>query len=182
MERENVLERLREHPQAVDGDAEAILTRCEPIVRRHARENAWLAAKRYVFERKLEWKGRVGSRASEEYVARDVCDQLAYELERHEPEPQPGDEERLAGASIRAAVEPESWEHLVGWILEVARRQEHETWREIVRYTKHRARDLVREHQLSSESDLDHTRCYGEIAPKIADLLARDFSRHAFPR
>ena len=183
MERENVLRWLREHPEAVHGNAEEILTRCEPVVRRHAREDAWIAAKRYVLERRVEWAEHQGAHASEEYVAREVCGKLAYELQHHEPEVQPGDEDHLAGGVLKAAMEPEGWEHLRGpGSVEVAREQEHETWGEIVRYTRKRARDLIREHHLSTESDFDHTRCYGEIAPRIADLLARDFSRHAFPR
>ena len=66
--------------------------------------------------------------------------------------------------------------------MQVAREEEHEAWREIVRHTKHQARELIRSHHLSSDSSFDHTRCYGDVAAQIAGILARDFSEHAFPR
>ena len=182
MRREQVLQWLREHPEAVHGDPEEILARCEPVVRRHAREDAWIAAKRYVTEHMQEWTGRQGAHASEAYVAHEVCDQLAHELKHHEPKVEPGAEDHLAGGVLKATLEPEGWQALVGWIVQVAREEEHAAWAEIVRFTKRRARDLIREHHLSNDNDFDHTRCYGEIAPRIADMLAHDYSRHAFPR
>lgn len=182
MDRATVLTWLRRHPEVVHGDAEAIVSRCEDAVRRHAREDAWIGAKRYVAERGHEWEESHGARASEAFVAREVCQLLADGLKRHEPTPQEGDEEHLAGGPVKAALEPEGWQFMIPWIIEVARDEEHRTWGEIVRHTKKHARELIASHHLSSDTDFDHTRCYGDVAAQIAGILARDFSEHAFPR
>ena len=182
MEREAVLRWFEEHPDSVQGEPQEIVARCERAVRRHAREEAWLAAKRYVAHCQLEWQQGSGSHASEAYVARQVCEQLAYRLRRHEPTFHPGDEDRLAGGPVKAAVGREGWALLTGWIEELAHEQEHETWEEIVRYTQCCADELIRSHQLSDDSRYESSACFGETAARIADILARDYSAHAFPR
>jgi hypothetical protein len=154
----------------------------DAAVRRHAREDAWVLAKRYVAERQHAWEESPGAHASEAFVAREVCAQLAQELRNHEPAPHRGDEEHLAGGPIRSVLAPEGWEHLIPWILQIAREEEHEAWLEIVRHTRQQARELIRAHHLSSDNSFDHTRCYGDVAAQIAGILARDFSEHAFPR
>jgi hypothetical protein len=182
MERESVLQWFEDHPDAVHADMRELVSRCERAVRRHAREDAWLAAKHYVTDRCHAWEEVAGAHASEAYVAREVCGQLAYDLKHHEPALHPGDEDHLAGGFVKAAVEREGWEFLISWIMDLARDEEHETWGEIVRYTQRRARDLIREHHLSDDCSFDHSHCYGEIASRIAGLLARDYSTHAFYR
>ena len=159
MERRQVERWFEAHPHLIHGDAHELVSHCEPT-----------------------GGNGLGAHASEAYVARDVCAQLAHELQHHEPDVRSGDEEHLAGGPLKAALEPEGWNYLAGWILEVAREEEHATWVEIVRYTQRRARALIREHHLSADTRFDHTRCYGKIAPRIMELLARDFSQHAFPR
>ena len=62
------------------------------------------------------------------------------------------------------------------YFMQIAREEEHEAWREIVRHTRQQAQQLIRAHHLSSEIRFDHTRCYGEVAAQIAGILARDFS------
>jgi hypothetical protein len=182
MNRTAILEWLHQHPDLVHGDAEVIVDRCERAVRRHAREDAWVLAMRYVAERQHLWEESLGAHASEAYVAREVCGQLAQALRDHEPAPHRGDEDHLAGGPVKAALEQQAWEYLIPWIMEVARNQEHDTWGEIVRHTKRHAQELIRSHHLSSDSSFDHTRCYGDVAAQIAGILAHDFSEHAFPR
>ncbi|MDJ0849437.1 MAG: hypothetical protein QNK04_13780 [Myxococcota bacterium] len=181
-DRRSVLDWLEHHPAGIRGKPSEIVDRCERAVRRHAREDAWIGAKRYVEERRHDWEEELGAHASEAYVAREVCHELAYELRRHEPSVGPGDAEHLAGGPVRDALDPEGWAVLVEWILELAREEEHQTWVEIVRYTDHRARELIRQHQLSDDCSFDHSKCYGEIATRIARLLERDYATHAFPR
>lgn len=182
MDRQQAQQWFEDHPHLVHGNVQELIARCEPTVRRHAREDAWLAAKRYVAERELEWHGDIGAHASEAYVARDVCSQLAYELKHHEPAVLKGDEEHLVGGTLKAALEPAGWDFLVRWIMDLAREEEHDTWLEIVRYTQQRARTLIAEHHLSADNRFDHTKCYGEVAPQIMEMLERDYSQHAFPR
>ena len=181
MEREEVLQWFEKHPDAFEGDPSEFVSRCEQAVRRHAREAAWLAARDYVEERRHDQERSSGARASEAYVAREVCHQLAYELRRHEPIPTNEDVDRLAGGPTKRAVSSEAWQVLIPWIVDVARKQEHETWFQIVAYTDKRARELIRQHHLSNQCDFDHTKCYGTVATWIERLLERDFVTHAFP-
>lgn len=171
---------FQEHPGLVHGDVHELMARCESAIRRHAREDAWLAAKRYVEMRESEWDEASGAHASEVYVAREVCQKLAEELARHEPKPE--DADHLAGGVLKAAFEPEGWAYLTRWVLDVAAEEEHATWLEIVGHTEKRARSLIEEHHLSSDTRFDHTHCYGEVAKRIAHWLEREFSQHAFPR
>jgi hypothetical protein len=182
MDRTTVIGWLREHPELVHGDASEIVSRCEGAVRRHAREDAWVFAKRYAARRQHAWRASHGAHASEAFVAREVCQQIAAELRAREPTPQSGDEDHLAGGPTKAALEREGWEFMIPWIMEVARDEEHAAWLEIVRHTRRHARELIRKHHLSSDTDFDHTRCYADVATRIAGLLADDYSQHAFPR
>lgn len=182
LERQQVEQWFNGHPNLVHGSVRELMARCEPSIRRHAREDAWLAAKRYVAENEHVWDDALGAHASEVYVARDVCTQLADELKRHEPVPEDADADHLVGGVLKAALEPEGWAYLTRWVVDVAKEEEHNTWIEILRYTQRRARSLIEEHHLSADTRFDHTRCYGQIAPRIAAMLERDYSRHAFPR
>jgi hypothetical protein len=181
MEVSEVLTWFEQHPDLVHGDVQEVLKRCERAVRRHAREAAWVAARDYVEQRRRNEKEHHGAPASEAYVARHVCHQLADELVRHEPDFESSDEEQLAGGPTKAAVESAGWEVLVPWILKMAHEEEHRTWLEIAHYTDQRARELIREHHLSEDNHFDHTKCYGEVAQEIERLLERDYLRHAFP-
>jgi len=182
MERETIVRWFEEHPRALHGNLDEVIDHCERSVRRHAREDAWLAAKRYASKRRHDWEEDVGAHASEAYVAREICGQLARELQEHEPHPGLGDEDHLAGGPVKAAVERDGWEFLIPWIMDMARHQEHETWLEIVRFTRRRARELIRSHHLSDDCSFDHSRCYGEIAARVTGLLEHEYSTHAFPR
>lgn len=181
MERQAVLRWLEGHPSSVRADPREIVSRCESAVRRHAREDAWIGAKLYVEARRHDWEEGAGAHASEAHVAREVCHELAYELRHHEPTPQPDDADHLAGGPVKGAVDREGWEFLVQWILELAREEEHRTWREIVRYTDRRAREMIQEHHLSDDCSFDHSKCYGQVATRIAELLEKDYTDHAFP-
>jgi hypothetical protein len=182
MDRTVVVEWLRDHPDVVHGDVEEVVSRCERAVRRHAREDAWIAAKEWVTMRQHEWEESHGAHASEAFVAREVCRQLATELQRHEPTPHPGDEEHLAGAPVKSGLEQRGWEFLIPWIMELARAEEHRAWSEVVGHTKRRARDLIRQKHLSDDTHFDQTKCYGDVAARVAGILAEDYSEHAFPR
>jgi hypothetical protein len=181
MERSEILSWFEQHPGSLDEDRSEWVTRCERSIRRHAREQAWLAAKRYVEQRRRTHEGIAGAHASEAYVAREVCHQIADELERHEPEVRASDADTLAGGPSRHAVSDEAWVALIPWILDVAKQEEHAAWLEIVRFTDRRARELIRHHHLSDACDFDHSKCYGAVATRIERLLERDFAGHAFP-
>lgn len=181
MTREQILHWFEEHRAAIHGDPDELVERCERSVRRHATEAAWLAAKAWAERRRREFAAQPwGNHASDAFVAAEVCQQIAWELAHHEPELASGSEERLAGGPLRRALEDDAWRELAPWVRELAAEQEHATWREIVRFTRQRAKSLVRERHLSTDCDLDHTRHYPEIAAEILGVLARDYSQHAF--
>lgn len=183
MNRDDVLRWLMQHPSSVYADPGSVISRCERAVRRHAVEDAWLAAKRYAEVRRRQFEAEGwGNHASEAFVTEEVCHQIAYELRHREPLVEREDAERLAGGTVQGAVDGDGWEVLVRWILDLARDQELSTWREIVRFTNRRGRELVRERHLSHDCDLEHTRHYPEIAAQVADALAHDYSLHAHPR
>ena len=183
MTREEILSWCDAHREAVHGEPRALVERCERSVRRHAAEAAWLAAKAWAERRRNDFEGEVwGNQGSDAFVAAEVCHQIAWELAHHEPEPEPGCEERLAGGPLRQALEEEAWREVLPWIRELAAEQEHATWREVVRFTHRRGGSLVSERHLSRDCDLDHARHYPEIAAEVVGLLARDYSLHAHPR
>jgi hypothetical protein len=183
MRRDDVLRFLKQHPSSSHVDPAEIVERCERAVRRHANEDAWLAAKRYAERRRQQFESEGwGNHASEAFVAEEVCHQIAYELRSREPRFEIDDALHLAGGPVHDAVDAEGWEALVGWILELAREEEHATWREIVRFTDRRGRELVREKHLSHDCDLEHAPHYPEAAARVAAALAHDYSVHAHPR
>jgi hypothetical protein len=182
MERRDLVHWLEEHPGSVHGDPAEVVERCERCVRRHAVEDAWLAAKGYVEHRVHDWEREWGYHASEAFAALETCHQLAWELRHHEPHFGAGAEERLAGGVVLRAFEPEAREIVCDWILELAEREKHGAWREIVRFTDRRARALIRERRLSRETDWSETRNYPAIAAEVAAILARDYSLRAHPR
>ena len=183
MDRDDVLRWLMQHPSSVHADPGYVVSRCERAVRRHATEDAWLAAKRYAEMRKRQYEAEGwGNHASEAFVTEEVCHQIAYELRHREPIVERGDAERLAGKPVHDAVDGDGWELLVRWILELARDEELRTWREIVRFTDRRGRELVRQQHLSHDCGVDHARHYPEIAADVAGTLAHDYSVHAHPR
>lgn len=182
MHRTDVERWFHEHPPESRVEIQELLDRCESAVRRHAQEDAWLAAKSYALERAREWESEWGMPASERRVAEDVCHELSWELAHHEPTVEPGAEEHLVGGSVRQALSPEAWEVIRRWVLEQAASEEHRTWREIVKFTDHRAREIIRREHFTLESDWDDRHQYTAIAAHVAQILAHEYSLRAHPR
>ena len=182
MERRELERWFRENPPESRVDVQELLSRCETAARRHAREDAWLAAKQWALDRANRWEGGWSPPASEHFVAIEVCHELAFELAQHEPAVAAGDGERLAGGPVVAALSPEAWRKIRDWVLEIAAEEEHATWKEVVRYTDRRARGLIREAGFTREIGWDPDHGYSAIAAHVARMLARDFSVHAHPR
>ncbi len=181
MDRGEVLTWLNEHPEAVHGRPEEILERCEREVSRQTGEAAWLHARAIAQQRTRDFEEQWGFHASEAFVAREVCHDLAGDLRHLEPHPRPGDEERLLGPSMLAALEPEARERLRPWLHELAEREEHRVWLEIVRFTNARGRELVQQGAMSSELDFEHTHNYAATAARVTRILEEDYAAHARP-
>ena len=178
MERAQLLEWLEAHRDQVRGEPSEIVGRCEREVRRHAEEDAWLAAKQYVEGRMHRWEKQWGFHASEAHVAREVCPRLADDLRRHEPHPAPGDETHLAGAELLASLGPEARARVIEWVLELAAAEEHKAWLEVVKFTRGRGRGMVREGLVSGDQSWEGTENYAQKAAHVAELLAHEYEDH----
>ncbi len=179
IDREHVLEWLHHHPRSVHGDVALIVARAEREARRHAREDAWAEARDYVSLRRQEWQRGWGFHASDAYVALEVCPRLARALRSHERHVQQGDEKHLVGDELLRLLEPEALQALSEWALEVGEQEHHRIWEEIVRYTRKRGRQLVRDGQMQRDLDWDHCENFAAKAAQVADILIREFDARA---
>ena len=182
MEREEVLDWLYRHPQEVHDSPEAVLERCEESIHARVTAEAWRRARDVARERERYWRDDGGgAHASEAFVAREVCSELAGEMRRLEPVPDAG----TVGESVRdATLEPlgaAGRSLLLRYALDLARREEHETWLEVMDYTRRRGLDLAHEQTFSKQLDFERTHGYAETAARVMQILAEDFARQARP-
>jgi hypothetical protein len=182
MERTQILNWLREHPEKIHDSAELLLARCEAEVHGHAREDAWLRAKQIAEERERHWHAAWGARASQVFVAREVCRRLAADLKRREPVPEAGHEPAFVDSDVLEMLEPDARAMLLSYVLELARAEVHRIWVEVMRFTKQRGLSLARTERFSSELDFDRTAPYAETAERVMHILAEEYERHAHPR
>jgi hypothetical protein len=183
MDRHEVEAYFRKNPPDNRVDMNEVLDHCERAARRHAREDAWLAAKAYALDRAKSWKGEPWSPpASESFVTGEVCHELAWQLQHHEPSVDPGAEEHLVGRPVRDSLPEEAWQVIRAWVLELAAAEEHSAWREIVRFTNHHAKDIIRREGFTRDAGWDEGHQYAAIAAHVAQILAHEYSVHAHPR
>ena len=182
MDRRDVEAYFQKNPLPNRLDMKELLDRCERAALRHAREDAWLAAKAYALERASQWQAEWSQPASERFVTSEVCHEMAWELRRHEPHPESGAEDHLVGRLVKEVLPPDAWEVIRQWVLELASAEEHRAWREIVHFTDHRARHIIRREGFTNESNWEHDHQYAAIAAHVARILAHDYSLHAHPR
>ena len=182
MDRSELERWFRDNPPESRVDVTELLDRCEAAARRHAREDAWLAAKSWALGRAERWEQEWSPPASEHFVTSEVCHELAYELAHHEPVVGEEAGEHLAGGPVMEALSGEAWEKIRRWVVELAAAEEHATWREIVRFTDHRAKKLIREQGFTRDIGWDPDHRYSAIAAHVARILAHDYSVHAHPR
>jgi hypothetical protein len=182
MDRQDVMSWLKTHPDAVHGNAEELLERCEGEVRRHAAEEAWLHAKAIALERMKYWEHSFGNPSSEDFVAREACHELAGELRQHEPTVEEGSEDKFADPRALEAFEPEGRDCLRRWIRDLASEEEHQVWLEVVRFTHRRGGALVREGKVSRDLTWDPEHSYARTAGRVMRMLAEDYEEHAHPR
>lgn len=182
MERRQLIDWLIRHPEAVHGQPEAVVRRCELEVKEHTEEEAWLHARDIAEERNLYWQNAWGAHASERFVAREVCRELAAKLKRSEPVPEDGQESHYVDEDVLAALEPGAQSVILDYVHDLARGEEHRAWLEVLRFTRERGRALARDEGYSSNSRFDATHSYAETAARVMDVLAHDFEQRAHTR
>jgi hypothetical protein len=182
MDRHAVEDYFRKNPPSNRVNVKELLDRCERAVQRHAREDAWLAAKAYALQRAKQWQSEWSQPASESFVTGEVCHELAWELEHHEPAVEAGAEEHLVGRLLKEVLSADAWAVIREWVLDLAAEEEHRAWREIVDFTDHRARYIIRHEGFTRESSWEDDHQYTAIAAHVARILAHEYSLHAHPR
>jgi len=176
MERQDVERWLERHPESVHTDPHELLDRCERELRSHVADETWGRARR-IAERHLEhWASTFGLPAGDAFVAREVCHELARELRRHEPSP--GAETRRPSESALRALDPTAREMLCAWLDELAQKEEHRTWLEVVHFTDQLANRLAREGELGSEARWDFDHSYPRTAERITRRLILEYEQH----
>ena len=178
MERREVEQWLATHPESIHADSKALLDRCERDVHVHTHVDAWSHA-REIAEHRLHYVEQEFSLpASEAFVAKEICHELARELKRKEPHVTPENEADFVADDVIEALEPDARETLRSWIHDLAEREEHEAWLEIVRFTDHCAKALIKRGHLSSKAAWDFDHSYTHNAARVARMLIQEYELH----
>jgi hypothetical protein len=179
MERSEVLDWLTQHTEHIHDVPEQLLSRCEKEVRQHAREDAWLHARDIAERHSHDWHHFWGAHASEAYIAREACRNLAEEFRRNQPAPVEGHESDFVDEDVLSVLDPEARSIIFEYVHDLALGEERQAWKEIVRFTRRRGRTLAREAHLSSDLGFDETNVYSETAIRVMEILAQEFQRRA---
>lgn len=180
MERLELENWLTHHPDQIHTDPDALLERCEKEAREHAHRDAWIQAKN-VAEKSLRRfeTGFIGHPASDTFVTREVCHEIARELKLHEPTPEDYDSQAWLSQMLLESLDPEAQTMFLGWLKDLAKAEEHSTWLEIVRYTHRSARELIREEHMTDDCDWDLDHTYPIVAARVVRLLMAKFQSQA---
>ena len=181
MERIDLENWITHHPDSIRADSKALLDRCEKDARDHAHQDAWIHAKEIAQKSLRRFEHGFGHPASDTFVTREVCHEIARELKRHEPTPDDlrrGHDEWVS-RSLLDALDSEARKLFLDWLNELAEKEEHSTWMEIVRFTDHRARTLIREGHMTDQCDWDLDHTYPMVAARVVRMLIAEFEAHA---
>ncbi len=183
MNRNEVLDWLHDHPHQVHDTPEDLLDRCEEAVHEQVAEEAWLHARQLATERERYWlEDGGGAHASEAFVAREVCRELAEDLRRREPRPQEGHADAYVGAAALAPLESEGRTLVLRYVFDLARQEEHDTWLQVMDFTREKGQALARQRTFSKQLDFEQTHGYAETAARVMHILAADFEQRACRR
>ena len=178
MERTDLETWFASHPESHQPSLDILLDQCESEVRHYAHRDAWIHA-RHIAEKSLRRFEHVfGLPASDVFVTREVCHEIARELRRHEPHL---DDEQMEwiGSRLVDSLDSEARILLRQWLKELAEKEEHVAWREIVYFTHHLAKSLIEHEHMTLRNDWDLEHTYPRIAARVARLMIREFDAHA---
>lgn len=165
------------HPDSIHTDPAVLLDQCESEVRDHAHRDAWIHAKEIAEESLHRFERVFGLPASDIFVTREVCHEIARELRRNEPHPE-DDAVEWVGSGVLEALDSDARRLLQGWLKELAAKEEHSAWREIVYFTDHLARSLIKKANMTSRLDWDLEHSYPHVAARVARMMIREFDAH----
>ncbi|GEM_PF-4906336 len=179
MERMDLENWLAGHPDSVRTEPSRLLDTCEREVRAHAKQDAWHHACEIAEESLHRFERVFGLPASDTFVTREVCHEIARELKHHEPHP---DEIQCAEWVSRALIESVDEDArlmLRTWLKDLGEREEHEAWRSIVLFADHLARQLIHDAQMTNDLDWDFDQSYPKVAARVARMMIREFETRA---
>lgn len=179
MERLDLEKYFAHHPNPNCPDPARLLDDCEMEAREYAHRDAWLHAKAVTEDRMRRFERVFGLPASDTFVTREVCHEIARELKSREPTPPKTESAEWISQRFLEALDPGARTMLREWLLTLAAREEHEAWREIVHFTDHLARKLIREQHMTNRADWDFEHSYPRVAARVARMLMREFEEHA---
>ena len=182
MERDDVERWLERHREAVHADPHTLLDRCEREVRERTERDAWSHAAEIAEERLHAFEDTFALPASDAFVAREVCHELARELRRREPAVDESSLTDLVSRSVLQALDEPARVQMRTWLLELAQKEEHRAWLEIVRFTHQLARSLSRGGGASRELAWDFDHSYARTAARVASILVEEYEAHAAGR
>jgi len=167
------------HPDAIRMNSRALLDECEFEVRHHAHHDAWIHA-RDVAQKSLRRFERVfGLPASDSFVTREVCHEIARELKRSEPHVGEMREEDWVSDGVLGMLDPRGRAMLNDWLIELAEQEEHAAWVEIVHFTDRLARKLIDDAHMTLDLEWSMEQSYPRVAARVARMLIREFETHA---
>jgi hypothetical protein len=183
MERLELEKWLSHHPDLVHTDPDTLLDECEQEARDHAYRDAWTRAEKLVEKslRRFE-SGFVGYPASDRFVTREVCHEIARELKANEPVLDDDETESWLSELLLESLDPEARKMFLLWMKDLAGTEEHSAWLAIVRYTHRSARNLIREEHMTDQCDWDLDHTYPMVAARIVKILIAKFHGHAARR
>jgi hypothetical protein len=179
MKRTEIESWLAVHPESIHAPARGLLDRCESEIREHAEELAWTHARQVAEQSLHRFERGFGLPASEVFVTREVCHEIARELRRHEPHVDRRMESEWVSLAVLEALDPSARRMLRDWLFDVAEQEEHRTWLEIVAFTHKVARALIREARMTRTLDWDFDRSYPRLAARVTEMLIHEFEAHA---
>ena len=181
MKRKEILDWLRTHPDEVHDAPDELLARCEEEVHEHANEDAWLHAKHIAEAREHYWHEAWGAHASQAFVAREVCGKLAGDLRRREPIPGDGSGSHFVDSDVLEVLEPDARDVLLRYVRDLAQLEEHESWLQVIRFTRELGHKLARRGGFSADLDFARAPHYAKTAERVMHILAGEYERHAHP-
>ncbi len=180
MERLELEKWLTHHPDLVHTDPHDLLDECEKEARGHAYRDAWSRAEQIAEKslRRFE-SGFIGHPASDTFVTREVCHEIARELKKNEPVLDDYETELWLSELMLESLDVEAREMFRTWLKDLMGTEEHATWLDIVRYTDRSARKLIREEHMTDQCDWDLEHTYPIVAARVTRILMAKFHGHA---